>query len=175
MYEERLEDNLYILWNRMSSGSYFPPSVLEVEIPKDDGRKRKLGIPTVNDRVAQQVIKNYLEPEFEAEFSPQSYGYRPLKSAHQAVEQVRKNVRRYHWVIDMDISGFFDNMSHDLLLKALERHVEEKWAKMYITRWLQKHPLKTGKGTNAYQRWKRNATGRGYKPPACKSVSPLCF
>ena len=88
MYEERLEDNLYMLWNRMSSGSYFPPPVLEVEIPKDDGRKRKLGIPTVNDRVAQQVIKSYLEPRFEAEFSTQSYGYRPLKSAHQAVDQV---------------------------------------------------------------------------------------
>ncbi len=95
-YEARLDDNLYMLWNRMSSGSYFPPSVLEVEIPKDDGRKRKLGIPTVNDRVAQQVLKSYFEPRFEAEFLPQSYGYRPLKSAHQAVEQVRKNVRRYH-------------------------------------------------------------------------------
>jgi hypothetical protein len=92
MYEQRLEDNLYMLWNRMSSGSYFPPPVLEVEIPKDDGRKRKLGIPTVNDRVAQQVLKSYLEQRFEAEFSPQSYGYRPLKSAHQAVEQVRRNV-----------------------------------------------------------------------------------
>jgi group II intron reverse transcriptase/maturase len=137
MYEERLEDNLYILWNRMSSGSYFPPPVLEVEISKDDGRKRKLGIPTVNDRVAQQVIKTYLQPRFEAEFSPQSYGYRPLKNAHQAVEQVRKNVRRYHWVIDMDISSFFDKMSHELLMKAIERHVEEKWAKMYITRWIE--------------------------------------
>jgi len=106
MYEERLQDNLYMLWNRMSSGSYFPPPVLEVEISKDDGRKRKLGIPTVNDRVAQQVIKSYLEPRFEAEFLPQSYGYRPLKSAHQAVEQVRKNVRSYHWVIDMEYIQF---------------------------------------------------------------------
>jgi retron-type reverse transcriptase len=165
MYEQRLEDNLYILWNRMSSGSYFPPPVLEVEIPRDDGRKRKLGIPTVNDRVAQQVIKSYLEPRFEAEFSPQSYGYRPLKSAHQAVEQVRKNVRRYHWVIDMDISGFFDNMSHEHLQKAIERHVKEKWAKMYIKRWLEA-PIEDRKG---------NTTGRGYKPHSCKSVSPLCL
>jgi group II intron reverse transcriptase/maturase len=164
MYEERLEDNLYMLWNRMSSGSYFPPPVLEVEIPKNDGRKRKLGIPTVNDRVAQQVLKSYLEQRFEAEFSPQSYGYRPLKSAHQAVEQVRKNVRRYHWVIDMDISGFFDNMSHELLQKAIERHVEEKWAKMYITRWLQA-PIEDRKGN------KRNRDGKG--TPQGGVISPL--
>jgi RNA-directed DNA polymerase len=136
MYEERLSDNLYMLWNRMSSGCYFPPSVLEVEISKDDGRKRKLGIPTVNDRVAQQVLKSYLEPRLEKEFSDYSYGYRPMKSAHQAVAEVRKNVRNYRWVIDMDITGFFDNMSHELLEKAIERHVEEKWAKMYIKRWL---------------------------------------
>jgi group II intron reverse transcriptase/maturase len=164
-YEERLEDNLYTLWNRMSSGSYFPPPVLEVEIPKNDGRKRrKLGIPTVNDRVAQQVIKNYLEQRFEAEFSPQSYGYRPLKSAHQAVEQVRKNVRHYHWVIDMDISGFFDNMSHDLLQRAIGRHVEEKWAKMYITRWLQA-PIEDRKGN------KRSRDGKG--TPQGGVISPL--
>ncbi len=164
MYEQRLEDNLYMLWNRMSSGSYFPPSVLEVEIPKGDGRKRKLGIPTVNDRVAQQVIKNYLEQRFEAEFLPQSCGYRPLKSAHQAVEQVRKNVRHYHWVIDMDISGFFDNMSHDLLQRAIERHVQEKWAKMYITRWLQA-PIEDRKGT------KRTRDGKG--TPQGGVISPL--
>jgi group II intron reverse transcriptase/maturase len=164
MYEERLEDNLYVLWNRMSSGSYFPPPVLEVEIPKDDGRKRKLGIPTVNDRVAQQVLKNYLEQRFEAEFSPQSYGYRPLKSAHQAVEQVRRNVWHYHWVIDMDISGFFDNMSHDLLQRALERHVQEKWAKMYITRWLQA-PIEDRKGN------KRSREGKG--TPQGGVISPL--
>ena len=164
MYEQRLEDNLYMLWNRMSSGSYFPPPVLEVEIPKDDGRKRKLGIPTVNDRVAQQVLKNYLEQRFEAEFSPQSYGYRPLKSAHQAVEQVRRNVRHYHWVIDMDISGYFDNMSHDLLQRAIERHVQEKWAKMYITRWLQS-PIEDRKGN------KRSREGKG--TPQGGVISPL--
>jgi RNA-directed DNA polymerase len=164
MYEERLEDNLYILWNRMSSGSYFPPSVLEVEISKDDGRKRKLGVPTVNDRVAQQVLKSYLEPRFEAEFSPLSYGYRPLKSAHEAVEQVRKNVRRYHWVIDMDISSFFDRMSHELLLKALERHVQEKWAKMYITRWIEA-PIEDRKGNKRYR--------EGEGTPQGGVISPL--
>ena len=164
MYEERLEDNLYILWNRMSSGSYFPPPVLEVEIPKSDGRKRKLGIPTVNDRVAQQIIKSYLEPRFEAQFSQQSYGYRPLKSAHHAVEQVRKNIRIYHWVIDMDISSFFDKMSHELLMKAIDRHVEEKWVKMYITRWLTA-PIEDRKG----DRCLRNGEGT----PQGGVISPL--
>ena len=163
-YEKRLQDNLYMLWNRMSSGSYFPPPVLEVEIPKDDGRKRKLGIPTVNDRVAQQVLKDYLEQRFEAEFLPQSYGYRPLKSAHQAVEQVRRNVRSYHWVIDMDITGFFDNMSHEHLQKAIDRHVKEKWAKMYITRWLQA-PIEDRKGN------RRSREGKG--TPQGGVISPL--
>ena len=164
MYKEKLKDNLYILWNRMSSGSYFPPPVLEVEIPKDDGRKRKLGIPTVNDRIAQQVVKTYLEPRFETVFSPHSYGYRPNKSAHQAVAAVRENVRQYRWAIDMDISGFFDNMSHDLLLKAVQRHVKEKWAKLYIKRWLES-PIEDKDGNRRY----RNGTGT----PQGGVISPL--
>lgn len=164
MYKERLKDNLYILWNRMSSGSYSPPSVLEVEIPKEDGRTRKLGIPTVNDRVAQQVVKTYLEPRFEVEFSPHSYGYRPKKSAHQAVAAVQKNVRQYRWVIDMDITGFFDNMSHELLMKAVDRHVEEKWVKMYIIRWLES-PIEDNDGNKRY----RNGTGT----PQGGVISPL--
>jgi len=136
-FEENLLDNLYKLWNRMSSGSYFPKPVREVEIPKSDGSKRKLGIPTVSDRIAQEVIKSYLEPRLEAIFSEHSYGYRPLKSAHDAVEEVTKNVRQYAWVVDMDIKAFFDEVSHELLMKAIDCHVEEKWAKMYITRWLE--------------------------------------
>lgn len=154
-YSENLENNLYKLWNRLTSGSYFPKAVKQVSIPKRDGKKRKLGIPTIDDRIAQQVIKDYLESRFDREFHENSYGYRPLKSAHQALEQVRKNVRKRDWVIDMDIKGFFDEVSHELLAKALKRHVSEKWVLMYIERWLES-PIKTeskelvyrdGKGT----------------------------
>jgi len=154
-YSRNLEDNLYKLWNRLTSGSYFPGAVKQVSIDKNDGGKRKLGIPTVEDRIAQQVIKSYLEDRFEKEFHNNSYGYRPLRSSHQAVEQVRQNVRKYDWVIDMDIKGFFDEVSHELLMKALERHVTEKWAKMYIERWIEapieleskEKVYRSGKGT----------------------------
>jgi group II intron reverse transcriptase/maturase len=136
-YEANLSKNLYVLWNRLSSGSYFPKPLRTVTIPKTDGKQRVLGIPAVSDRIAQQVVKDYLEPRMEAEFSNNSYGYRPLKSAHQAVEAVQKNVRQYAWVIDMDIKSFFDEVNHELLLKAIDRHVSEKWVKMYLIRWLE--------------------------------------
>jgi RNA-directed DNA polymerase len=164
MFEENRSDNLYITWNRLSSGSYHPTSVLEVEIPKDKKSKRKLGIPTVRDRICQQVVKDYLESRFEAEFSEHSYGYRPLKNTHQALTAVRKNVREYAWVIDMDISAFFDSMSHELLMKAIDRHVEEKWMKQYITRWL-KSPIEDRKGN------KRMREGKG--TPQGGVISPL--
>ncbi|MFZ2146900.1 MAG: group II intron reverse transcriptase/maturase [Sedimentisphaerales bacterium] len=128
--------HLYKLWNRMASGSYFPPPVKEVEIPKKDGRARKLGIPTISDRVGQMVVKEYLEPRFEILFSPNSYGYRPGKSAHQALEAVRENCRKTDWVIDLDIKGFFDDIDHGKLLLALEKHVTESWCLLYIKRWL---------------------------------------
>ena len=136
-YEENLENNLYKLWNRLSSGSYFPLPVREKGIPKKDGKVRLLGIPSISDRIAQQVIKDYLEPRFEAIFHKRSYGYRPRLNAHHALEQVRQNVRKFGWVIDMDIKGFFDEVSHELLLKALDKHVSESWVKMYIQRWLE--------------------------------------
>jgi group II intron reverse transcriptase/maturase len=124
-FELGLEKHLYKIWNRLTSGSYYPQAVREVEIPKKDGRVRKLGIPTESDRIAQQVIKSYLEPRLEKVFHTSSYGYRPKCSAHQAIEAVRANVRKYAWVIDMDIKGFFDEMDHELLLKAVEKHAEE--------------------------------------------------
>jgi RNA-directed DNA polymerase len=154
-FQTDLSKNLYKIWNRLSSGSYFPQPVREVTIPKSNGGERKLGIPTVSDRIAQQVVKAYLEPRLESEFHSNSYGYRPLKSAHDALGAVRTNVREYSWVLDMDIKSFFDEVDHELLMKALDVHVAEKWVKMYIQRWLEVPSLssngdltpKQGKGT----------------------------
>lgn len=154
-YDANRRKHLYKLWNRMASGSYFPPPVKEVEIPKKDGKVRKLGIPTISDRVAQMVITMYIEPRFEEIFSPNSYGYRPNKNAHQALAKVRENTRKSDWVIDLDIKGFFDNISHPKLMLAVEKHVAENWIKLYIRRWLAAPVLtktgalitKQGKGT----------------------------
>lgn len=152
--KDRIKE-LYKIWNRLASGSYFPSNVKRVNIPKDGGKIRPLGIPTVSDRIAQQVIKSYIEPRLDAEFMDNSYGYRPNKSAHQAIKEVQNNVRKYSWVIDLDIQEFFENVSHKLLYKALEVHVSEKWVIMYIKRWVEAptelkdgtlvHP--SGKGT----------------------------
>ncbi len=136
-FERDVGDNLYKLWNRMASGSYMPPAVKRVEIPKEGGGVRPLGVPTVADRVAQMVVKQALEPELEGHFHPDSYGYRPGKSAHQAIGQARKRCWRNDWVLDLDIKGFFDNIDHSLLLKALRRHTRERWILLYVERWLQ--------------------------------------
>ena len=136
-FEQDVGDNLYKLWNRMASGSYMPPPVKRVEIPKEGGGIRPLGVPTVADRVAQMVVKQVLEPELEGHFHPDSYGYRPGKSAHQAIGQARKRCWRNDWALDLDIKGFFDNIEHSLLLKALRCHTRERWILLYVERWLQ--------------------------------------
>jgi len=135
-FTEDLENNLYRIWNRMASGSYFPPPVRRVEIPKAGGGVRPLGIPTVADRIAQMVVKRYLEPELEKQFHPDSYGYRPGKSAHQAVERARVRCWHKDWVVDLDIKGFFDTIDHTLLMRAVRRHTQDKWVLLYIERWL---------------------------------------
>ncbi|HEY6371147.1 MAG TPA: group II intron reverse transcriptase/maturase [Candidatus Sulfotelmatobacter sp.] len=144
-FERKLKDNLYRIWNRMSSGSYLPPPVKTVAIPKTGGGERKLGIPTVADRVAQMVVKMHLEPKVEPLFHPDSYGYRPFKSAHDAVGQARKRCWKYDWVLDLDIKGFFDNIPHELLMRAVRKHAPEKWVVLYVERWL-KAPAQNEQG-----------------------------
>ena len=162
-FELHLEDNLYKIWNRMASGSYFPPAVKEVEIPKEDGKMRKLGIPTVGDRVAQTVVKDYIEPRLEAIFSPSSYGYRPNRNCHQALTQVRQNCWKTDWAIDLDIKGFFDNIDHELLMLSIDKLVPEKWIKMYIKRWLEM-PIVTVKGETKYREGKGTPQGGVISP-----------
>jgi group II intron reverse transcriptase/maturase len=135
-FEGDLTNNLYKLWNRMASGSYMPPAVKRVEIPKADGGVRPLGIPTVADRIAQMVVKNALEPKVEPYFHEDSYGYRPGKSAHQAVGAARTRCWRNNFVLDLDIKGFFDNLNHELLMKAVRKHTTCKWIVLYVERWL---------------------------------------
>ena len=137
-----VERELYVIWNRMASGSYFPQGVREIEIPKKDGKTRKLGIPTIRDRIAQQVIKKYMEQRVDEHFHPNSYGYRPLKSSKEAIDQVRKNCLESDWVIDMDISKFFDEIDHELMLKAVDAMGLESWVRMYVQRWLEMKVVK---------------------------------
>ena len=136
-FEKDLKDNLYKVWNRMSSGSYFPPPVRLVEIPKGDGRTRPLGIPTVADRIAQMVVKQTLEPLVEPFFHRDSYGYRPGKSALDAVGVARKRCWSMDWVVDLDIRDFFGSLDHDLLMKAVKHHTDLVWIHLYVERWLQ--------------------------------------
>jgi RNA-directed DNA polymerase len=144
-FAQKEEDNLYKLWNRMSSGSYFPSPVRAHGIAKRDGGERVLGIPTVADRIAQTVVVQRLEKRIDAIFHADSYGYRPGKSAHQALGQARQRCWRYNWVLDMDIEKFFDTIDHALLMRAVERHVSDRWIILYIERWL-KAPMRTADG-----------------------------
>jgi len=145
-FETDLSANLYKIWNRMSSGSYFPPPVRAVSIPKKSGGERILGVPTVADRVAQMVVKQVIEPILDSIFLADSYGYRPNKSALDAVGVTRERCWKYDWVLEFDIKGLFDNIDHDLLLRAVRKHVTCEWVLLYIERWL-KAPMVQGDGT----------------------------
>jgi RNA-directed DNA polymerase len=162
-FEMDLKNNLYKIWNRMSSGSYFPPPVRAVEIGKKEGGQRRLGVPTVSDRIAQMVAKIYFEPEVEPYFHPDSYGYRPNKSALDAIGVARQRCWRYNWVLDLDIKGFFDNISHSLLMRAVRKHTQCKWLLLYIERWL-KAPMQLTDGT---------LISRGKGSPQGSVISPL--
>jgi RNA-directed DNA polymerase len=145
-FETDLSGNLYKIWNRMSSGTYFPPPVRAVAIPKKSGGERILGVPTVADRVAQMVVKRVIEPILDPVFLADSYGYRPNKSALDAVGVTRERCWKYDWVLEFDIKGLFDNIDHALLLRAVRKHVTCKWALLYIERWL-KAPMVQKDGT----------------------------
>jgi RNA-directed DNA polymerase len=146
-FEKDLRGNLYRIWNRMSSGSYFPPPVKAVAIPKPGGEgSRILGVPTVADRIAQTVARRYLEPLVEPVFHPDSYGYRPHRSALDAVGTCRKRCWKMDWVLDLDIRKFFDSVPHDLVLKAVAHHTDQRWILLYVKRWLQA-PIQQPDGT----------------------------
>jgi len=136
-FDENRDANLYKIWNRLSSGSYFPPPVLAKTIAKSDGGERTLGIPTVADRIAQGAVKLYMEEILEPVFHVDSYGYRPGKSAHQALARCAERCYRTSWVLEVDIKSFFDTVRHDLVIKALMHHKMPKWVVLYCERWLQ--------------------------------------
>lgn len=145
-YESNLENNLYKLWNRMSSGSYFPKLIRSVSIPKKQLGERILGIPTVEDRIAQTVVKLILEKQIETYFHEDSYGYRPNKSALGAISVTRKRCWKWDWVVEYDIQGLFDNINHELLMKKVKKHSSQKWVILYIERWI-KAPMQMTDGT----------------------------
>jgi len=162
-FEADLSNNLYKLWNRLSSGSYFPPPVRRVDIPKEGGRTRPLGIPTVGDRIAQMVVKRFLEPLVEAHFHEDSYGYRPGKSALDAVGVARQRCWRYAWVLDLDIKSFFEEIDRGLLMRAVRKHTQCPWVLLYIERWL-RAPVQMADGS---------LIGRDRGTPQGGVVSPL--
>ena len=162
-FEADLSNNLYKLWNRLSSGSYFPLPVLRVNIPKADGGTRPLGIPTVADRIAQEVARRNLEPRLEPVFHADSYGYRPGKSAVDALRQTRQRCWRYDWVLDIDVKGYFDSIDWELLLKAVRHHTDCPWVLLYIERWL-KVPVQMEDGS---------VVARGSGTPQGGVISPL--
>ena len=172
-FEEQLKDNLYKLWNRMSSGSYMPPPVRAVTIPKANGGERTLGIPTVADRIAQMVVTKQLEPRVEPHFHPDSYGYRPGKSALDAVATARQRCWKSDWVIDLDIKGFFDNLDHELVMRAVKKHTDCRWVLLYIERWL-KAPMQRTDGTRE-NRHKGTPQGGGMQSTPGKYIHAPCI
>lgn len=162
-YEENLQDNLYKLWNRMSSGSYFPQAVRQVEIDKKGGGKRPLGIPSVTDRIAQAVVKRELEIMLEPVFHEDSFGYRPHRGVIDAVGKARERCWKFDWVLDIDIKSFFEDISHELLMKAVRKHTDCKWHLLYIERWL-KAPVQQGDGS---------LTGKDRGTPQGAVISPI--
>jgi RNA-directed DNA polymerase len=145
-FEANLRGNLYKVWNRMSSGSYIPPPVRAVEISKKSGGSRMLGVPTVADRVAQTVTYLVLESEVEPVFHQDSYGYRPRRSAHDALRTCRARCWKHDWVLDLDLKSFFDTLDHSLVLKSVAHHTNLRWVLLYVERWL-KAPLQLADGT----------------------------
>ena len=171
-FERNLKDNLYKIWNRMSSGTYFPPPVKAVPIPKKTGGERILGVPTVSDRIAQMVVKLTFEPCVEPHFLQDSYGYRPNKSAINAIGITRQRCWKYDYVLEFDIKGLFDNIDHELLMKAVRKHTDNSWVILYLERW-QKAPLQLPDGT-LIERTKGVSQGglckASHKPPYAKKV-----
>ena len=172
-FEAGLSGNLYKLWNRMSSGSYFPPPVRRVDIPKDEGRTRPLGIPTVGDRIAQEVVRRYLEPILDPIFHEDSYGYRPRRSAIDAVRKARQRCWRSGWVLDIDVQGYFDGIDWELLLKAVRQHTDCPWVLLYIERWL-KAPVQMEDGS-VEPRTAGTPQGGVVSPILSNSVLALCL
>ena len=162
-FERDLKGNLYKIWNRMSSGTYLPPAVRAVPIPKKSGGTRTLGIPTISDRIAQTVVKMVLEPVLDPLFDENSFGYRPNRSAHDAIAVTRQRCWKYDFVVEFDIKGLFDNIDHSLLMKALKKHYGCKWILLYVERWL-KVPLQDSEG---------NKTMRDRGTPQGGVISPI--
>jgi RNA-directed DNA polymerase len=171
-FDKKRANNLYKIWNRLSSGSYFPPAVRGVEIPKKQGGKRMLGVPTVSDRIAQMVIKRMFEPEVEPHFLEDSYGYRPHKSALDAIGITRKRCWNYKWVIEFDIKGLFDSIDHELLMKAVRHHTDNRCILLYIERWI-KAPLE---GPDGITRNRESGVPQGgvHQPAFKQPISALC-
>lgn len=171
-FDENRNENLYKIWNRLSSGSYFPPPVKGVSIPKKSGGERVLGIPTVSDRIAQMAIKKVLEPILEPIFDKDSYGYRPGKSAHDAIRVTRERCWKKAWVLEFDIKGLFDNIPHDLLLKSLKHHTNSKYIILYVERWLTAPMSKDGE---IIERTKGTPQGGVISPLLANLYLHYCF